>query len=251
MSERRKEPRRDSDKLAYYPWYVREFNADPPVQTMSPMEEFCYRRLLDYQWLNGSIPEDPKSLARICKNIPLRQMARAWAVLAPQFPEGRNRRLERERRKVEERIEHAQKAADARWNPVPGPSPPDAQPMPEHMPEASHLKGHNTNSNGSTPHHRARVLARLGESDDLTSVCRTAGNPDALCSEIMAMLEGTPGHSPHTTDEQMRLTLRDLAITGERVTGRMLRKFAEKQVQPESTNGNGKPAYTGYQEYKG
>ena len=249
MTERRTKPRRDEDKLAYYPWYVRDFNADPPVQVMSPMEEFCYRRLLDYQWLNGSIPGDVPTLARICKNIPVRQMAKVWAVVGKQFPGGVNRRMENERRDVLANIAaktaHAKKGADGRWNPPPEPDAPDmpeqCPSIPETMPGVCYPEAE-AKTEGSTTTHRARLLDQLGPSDDLESILRVARNPEALCAEVMAHLTGMRGKVP--TTDQMHRTLRDLAITGERVTGRMLGRFLEKTIEPHAASG--KPPYTGY-----
>ena len=47
--------------------------------------EGAYRRLLDHQWLNGSIPDDIKALARICGKITPARMGKLWPMIAPCF----------------------------------------------------------------------------------------------------------------------------------------------------------------------
>ena len=84
------------------PWWPRDFAADEHVMLMSLEAEGAYRRLLDHQWLHGSIPADPVQLARICKGIPVSRLRKLWGELAPVFTpigEGRyqNQRLERVR----------------------------------------------------------------------------------------------------------------------------------------------------------
>jgi uncharacterized protein YdaU (DUF1376 family) len=108
------------------PWYPRDFAADEPVQLMSLAEEGAYRRLLDHQWLHGSIPGDIPSLARICKNIPVREMRKIWGGIEPLFsrmpgqpPRLQNGKLERVRRQRQEFIDHQREAGSrggkARW----------------------------------------------------------------------------------------------------------------------------------------
>ena len=115
MTDRRTKPRRDEDKLAYYPWYPRDFNSDGPVVGMSLEEEGAYRRLLDYQWLNGTIPLDMARLAKVCKNIPVARMKRIWEAIGGQFTDGQNGRLERERTYVLGKSAQAAAAANLRW----------------------------------------------------------------------------------------------------------------------------------------
>jgi hypothetical protein len=100
-----------------YPWYPRDHAFDELVQTLSLAEEGAHRRLLDHQWMHGSIPDDLPSLARILKNIPPREMASIWKAIAPLYhphptdPKRLiNRRLERIR---EERREYREKQRTA------------------------------------------------------------------------------------------------------------------------------------------
>lgn len=126
-----------------YPWYPRDFEADEPVKLMTLAQEGAYRRLLDHQWLNGSVPGEVEQLARICKNVPVPEMRKLWAVIERCFirMDGlpirlQNRRLERERRK---RKEHREKqtasgkaGAKARWEKEHGE--PNAIALPDPMP---------------------------------------------------------------------------------------------------------------------
>lgn len=114
------------NKAPSYPWYPRDFAADEPVQLMSLEEEGAYRRLLDHQWLHGSIPGDVESLARICKNTPIKEMRRIWAKIEVCFvrmegqpPRYVNRKLERVRQEraayVEHQKESGSRGGKARW----------------------------------------------------------------------------------------------------------------------------------------
>ena len=122
-----------------YPWYPRDHAADEVVQLMSLGQECAYRRLLDHQWLHGSIPSDLGQLARVCKNISLREMRKIWPGIAQCFvsvPDepGRlqNRRLERIRNERKEhrakQVEGGKKGAQTRWGPSKGDESPDGSP---------------------------------------------------------------------------------------------------------------------------
>lgn len=95
----------DGEKWPYYPWYPRDFLADTLLLTET--EELMYRRLLDYQWLQGAVPSDVTELAAAAR-LPRSRAAKAWARIEGYFPvweDGvrRNRRLEREREVVKAR----------------------------------------------------------------------------------------------------------------------------------------------------
>jgi hypothetical protein len=114
------------NKSPAMPWYPRDFAADEPVQLMTLVEECAYRRLLDHQWLHGSVPADVTQLARICKNVAPAKMKKLWTVIAPLFPEVsegagrlRNRKLERVRAGrqayIEKQSASGKAGAQARW----------------------------------------------------------------------------------------------------------------------------------------
>lgn len=57
------------EKSPSYQRYPRDYLSDENVQLMSMEEEGCYNRLMDYCWIEGSIPADPQLLARLCKGV--------------------------------------------------------------------------------------------------------------------------------------------------------------------------------------
>jgi uncharacterized protein YdaU (DUF1376 family) len=95
-----------TEKTRPLPWWPRDFAADEHVALMSLEAEGAYRRLLDHQWLHGSIPSDLPTLGKLCKGTPAAKMRRLWVEIAPCFVaagEGRlvNGRLERVRNEQE------------------------------------------------------------------------------------------------------------------------------------------------------
>lgn len=83
----------------------------------------AYQRLLDHEWLNGPLANDPRLLARLL-GVSGQRFRSLWADLAAHFPpqpDGQiaNPRLEEERRKQaayrEERARSGARGAEARW----------------------------------------------------------------------------------------------------------------------------------------
>lgn len=115
-----------AEKALYYPWFPRDFLADEVVLPMSLAEEGAYRRLLDHQWLHGSIPADLDAQRGICKNVTPREMKKIWARVSICFVEMSddpsrlyNRRLQRQREEVQRVSEKMSKkgkdGAAKRW----------------------------------------------------------------------------------------------------------------------------------------
>lgn len=50
-----------------YQRYPKDYLSDKNVQVMTLEEEGCYNRLMDYCWLEGSLPNNPEELAALCK----------------------------------------------------------------------------------------------------------------------------------------------------------------------------------------
>jgi len=89
---------------------------DEPVQLMSLKAEGAYRRLLDHQWLHGSIPAARGSQARICKQVGEKEMREIWDEIAPCFrphPEDPDRLVNQklERIRAEQQTATAKKSA--------------------------------------------------------------------------------------------------------------------------------------------
>ena len=108
-----------------FQFYPSDFLADPIVQAMSAAERGVYITLLCVQWIEGSVPDNPALLARICRETP--EAFRAlWEIVGTKFQPGPekgtllNPRLERERdvlAEYQERRSEAGKAANAsRWS---------------------------------------------------------------------------------------------------------------------------------------
>lgn len=74
-----------ASKAAAYLWYPRDFAADEHVVLMDLETEGAYRRLLDHQWLHGSVPSDLTDLAKICKGVTVPKMRRMWPALSACF----------------------------------------------------------------------------------------------------------------------------------------------------------------------
>lgn len=108
-----------------FQWYPKDYLSSSIVARMSLAQEGAYRRLLDYQWMDGSVPEAIEGLAALCR-VTVNEMRRLWPIMSecfqahPALP-GRliNDRLEKERaaqkaRKVE-RQQSGKKGASTRW----------------------------------------------------------------------------------------------------------------------------------------
>ena len=85
-----------TNKSPAYQWYPRDFLTDPPVRLMDWEARALYRELLDYQWLAGSVPDDSAAVSKAA-DFPLDVVERVWQQVKPQFPGGKNRRMERQR----------------------------------------------------------------------------------------------------------------------------------------------------------
>jgi len=91
------------EKSPAFQWYPKDFLSDENVVLMTLEEEGAYRRLMDYCWLQGSIPDDTKSLSMLCKGISVERMAVLWSAIKHCFLKREERwfhpRLEREKTK--------------------------------------------------------------------------------------------------------------------------------------------------------
>lgn len=52
----------------WYPWYVNDVLRSESIEMLTLAEEGAYRRALDRQWINGSVPADPKKCAEVIGN---------------------------------------------------------------------------------------------------------------------------------------------------------------------------------------
>jgi uncharacterized protein YdaU (DUF1376 family) len=110
-------------KLRMMPWFPGDFIAS--TRHMLGPERLAFRELLDFQWINGGLPNDPKRLAQTL-GISESEFLELWPAFKEHFPKDPgnakvllNKRLERERlTSLELRAKasaKAKQAAKARW----------------------------------------------------------------------------------------------------------------------------------------
>lgn len=98
-----------AEKSPAYQRYSKDYLGDENVVVMTLEEEGAYNRLMDFCWLEGSIPADMRDLAAMCKNVSAKKMQAMWKRIGRCFdphPAEADRlihpRLEEERAKQEE-----------------------------------------------------------------------------------------------------------------------------------------------------
>jgi uncharacterized protein YdaU (DUF1376 family) len=75
----------DLGGFPWYKWFPAKFALSEESGPLSLAEEGAFHRLLDNQWINGSIPPELEKLALICKRIPDHEMELIWVRLKPFF----------------------------------------------------------------------------------------------------------------------------------------------------------------------
>ena len=68
-----------------YQWYPKDYDSDEAVKLMTYEQEGVYHRLLDHQWLHGSIPAEPKQIAMLVPKVPPRRFLSLWPGIAGKF----------------------------------------------------------------------------------------------------------------------------------------------------------------------
>ena len=215
----------DSEKWPYYPWYPRDFLADTLLLTET--EELMYRRLLDYQWLQGAVPSDVTELAAAAR-LPRSRAAKAWARIEAYFPaweDGvrRNRRLERERNalieKQAKRSKSGKSGAAKRWqrdgNAIEVPMLIDGipEPYPEAEPERT----------TTTAREAFVALVPAEYRPDVEAAIRASSRPDALVASLRMIVEGGEAVAyDHATIGQ---ALREIAVAGRPITVNTIRAY--------------------------
>lgn len=76
---------RDLSGFPWYKWFPAKFNLSEDAAPLSLAEEGALRRLLDHQWINGSIPSEIEKLASICKRVAHSEMQTIWIRVKPFF----------------------------------------------------------------------------------------------------------------------------------------------------------------------
>ena len=109
-------------KSPAFQWYPKDILSSVRVAEMSLAEEGAYRRLIDFCWLNGSIPADPIRASRVVGKGCTREITEAVLPMFTPDPNDPTRlvhdRLEEERCRQEERSIKCSASANARWGGV-------------------------------------------------------------------------------------------------------------------------------------
>ena len=100
-------------KAPAYLWYPKDYLADANTVLMTLEQEGAYRRLLDYCWLEGSIPDDMEELGRLCKGLSSDKMRRVWKAIEPCFRK-RGKKWVHPRLDVERKKQKANREAKSR-----------------------------------------------------------------------------------------------------------------------------------------
>lgn len=138
-------------KRPAYQWYVADADGDEIFRLMTYEQQGIYRALLDRQWVEGSIPAEPRRIfALLPKMKSFDRFQKLWALISAKFqPHGDDRlinfRLESQRRDLDAYIgtqsANGQKGAEKRWRGVATPMAP---------PEPSHNSSSSTSTTSTT-----------------------------------------------------------------------------------------------------
>lgn len=109
-----------SNHLPYFRMHPKDFDTDENVRLMSMCAKGLYIICLNHSWVNGSLPNDIKKIAKIA-NEPVRIVKKVWLEVSKCFTENAdgqlvNPRLEAEREMVQEKRSKCREASDLRWN---------------------------------------------------------------------------------------------------------------------------------------
>lgn len=112
-----------SNKLPYFRWHPKDFETDQNVKLMTMCEVGLYVMCLNHAWINGSLPNDVKKIAKIVGQ-PLAQVKKSWPAVAKCFEENPqsnlvNPKQEKERTWAQERHVKAKEANTIRNKSVP------------------------------------------------------------------------------------------------------------------------------------
>lgn len=83
----------DRSKRPAYQWYVNDARSDEIFMLMSYEQQGIYRALLDHQWIEGSIPADPKDIARLLPQLSVKRFLAVWPLISTKFQSQSDHRL--------------------------------------------------------------------------------------------------------------------------------------------------------------
>jgi uncharacterized protein YdaU (DUF1376 family) len=107
-------------KSPAYQRYSKDYLASVRVQMMTLAEEGAYNRLMEYCWINGSIPSDASKVARLVGKGCSIEIAKVCLEMFEPHPDDPEKmvhdRLEIEREKQIHNSKARKRASEARWN---------------------------------------------------------------------------------------------------------------------------------------
>jgi uncharacterized protein YdaU (DUF1376 family) len=108
-------------KRPAYQWYPADADSDEVFRLMTYEQEGIYRRLLDHQWMEGSIPRDPQVLASLLPKMDKARFLEIWPLVSGKFrPRGSDRlvndRLEAQRKERDRFVKTQQANIRKRWD---------------------------------------------------------------------------------------------------------------------------------------
>lgn len=101
------------NKPPAYQWYPKDAESDEPFKLMTYEQQGIYRSLLDHQWNEGSLPADPKAIARLVPKVTRARFLKLWPGIAVKFPLMADNDSRRQNRRLEEqRLEQLEFSAE-------------------------------------------------------------------------------------------------------------------------------------------
>lgn len=107
-----------SSKLPYFRWHPKDFDTDENVRLMSMCEVGLYVLCLNHCWVNGSLPDDLRKIAKIVGQ-PFTQIKKSWPAVSKCFTKNEsggfiNPKQEKERKWAQERRDKSKDAVELR-----------------------------------------------------------------------------------------------------------------------------------------
>ena len=108
-----------AQKSPAYQWYPKDYRTDAAVIAMSLEAEGAYRNLMDVEWLEVGVPNDPEMLWRFARCTSRDHFEQLWPSMRDKFVERDGRlyhpRLDEERKKQRKNSKARKLAAQKRW----------------------------------------------------------------------------------------------------------------------------------------
>lgn len=103
-----------SSKLPYFRWHPKDFDTDEHVRLMDMCEVGLYVLCLNHSWINGSLPDDVRKIAKIVGQ-PLLKVKRSWSAVSQCFVKNESGNLVNPKQEKERTwaVERSLKSKDA------------------------------------------------------------------------------------------------------------------------------------------